>query len=138
MHTYSVALRISGPDLDLTEASDALKLDPTQTRVIGQPIHSSDRVWPESMWEYEVRPAGGVVVWDSLEEGLRTVISTFVPCERELRKYQRRYKVFLWCAHFSASFDGGSTFSPQLLKILGDFGVELILDTYFSNEQESD
>jgi hypothetical protein len=54
MHTYSVALRISGTDVNLAEVSDTLKLKPTQTRVMGQRRDSSNFVWPESMWEYEV------------------------------------------------------------------------------------
>jgi hypothetical protein len=138
MHTYSVALRISGTDLDLAEMSDKLKLKPTQTRVMGQPRYSSNSVWPESMWEYEVRPGQGKVVWDSLEEGLQTIISTFVSREQELRNYQQRYKVFLWCGDFSSSFGGGPTLSPQILKSLADFGVELILQTYVSAEPETE
>lgn len=132
MHTYSVALRIRGTDLDLAEVSDRLKLKPTQTRVKGQPRSSSDDVWRESVWEYEVRPGDGKPDWDSLEDGLQTVISAFASREGELRNFQQRYKVFLWCGHFSSSFDGGPTLPPQILKALADFGVELILDSYSS------
>jgi hypothetical protein len=39
----------------------------------------------------------------------------------------------LWCGHFSSSFGGGPTLSPQILRVLADFGVELILDTYVSD-----
>jgi hypothetical protein len=85
------------------------------------------------MWEYEVRPGEGKVVWDSLEDGLQTLISVFGSRERELRNYQQRYKVFLWCGHFSSSFCGGPTLSPQILSALANFGVELILDTYASD-----
>jgi hypothetical protein len=136
MHSYSVALRISGNDLDLAEVSDTLKLKPTQTRVKGQPRSSSDDVWPESMWEYEVRPGEEKAMWDSLEDGLQTVISAFVSRQTTLRNYQRRYKVFLWCGDFSSSFGGGPTFSPQILKALADFGVELMLETYVSDEPD--
>jgi hypothetical protein len=137
MHSYSVALRISGTDLDLAEVSDTLKLKPTQTRVKGQPRYSSDYIWPESVWEYEVRPGEDKVMWDSLEDGLQTLISAFVLREAALRNYQRRFKVFLWCGDFSSSFGGGPRLSPQILKALGDFGVELILETYFSDEPET-
>jgi hypothetical protein len=86
MHTYSVALRISGTDLDVDEVSAKLRLKPTQTRVIGQPRYSDKSVWSESMWEYDVRPSEGKVVWDSLEDGLRTLLSAFVSREVELRE----------------------------------------------------
>jgi hypothetical protein len=89
------------------------------------------------MWEYEVRPGEDKVMWDSLEDGLQTLISAFVLREAALRNYQRRFKVFLWCGDFSSSFGGGPRLSPQILKALGDFGVELILETYFSDEPET-
>ena len=137
MHTYSVALRISGADLDVADVSAKLRLKPTQTRIIGKP-HSANSVWQESMWEYEVRPGGGKVVWDSLEDGLQTVVSAFVSRESEARDYQQRYSVLLWCGHFSSSFDAGPTLSPKVLKALAEFGVELILDTYFSDEADTE
>jgi hypothetical protein len=137
MHTYSVALRISETDLDLADISAKLRLKPTQTRVIGRP-RSPNSVWPESMWEYEVRPGEGKVVWDSLEDGLQTVISAFVSREGELRNCWQRCKVFLWCGHFSGSFCGRPTLSPQILKALADFGVELILDTYSSYNPDTE
>ena len=90
------------------------------------------------MWEYEVRPGDGKTVWDSLEDGVQTVISAFVSREGELRNFQQRYKVFLWCGHFSSSFCGGPTLSPQILKALADFGVELILDTYSSYDPDAE
>jgi Domain of unknown function (DUF4279) len=133
MHSYSVALRISGTDLDVAEVSATLRLRPTQTRLTGQ-LRSAKSVWPESMWEYEVRPRKDKGGWDSLEDGLRKVISAFVSRKSALRKYQRRFKVFLWCGHFSSSFGGGPTLSPIMLKALGDLGVELILETYFADD----
>jgi hypothetical protein len=90
------------------------------------------------MWEYEVRPGKDKVEWDSLEDGLRKVLSAFVSRKRELRKYQRRFKVFLWCGHFSCSFGGGPTLSPTMLKALGDLGVEFVLQSYFSDEPDTE
>lgn len=134
MHTYSVALRISGTDIDLAEVSDTLKLKPSQTRTMGQPRDSSNFVWPESMWEYEVRPSGSNELWDSLEDGLETLIATFASRVPQLRSYQRGSKVFLWCGHYSSSFGGGPMLSPRILNALGGFGVELMLETYVSDE----
>jgi hypothetical protein len=133
MHNYSVALRICGKDLDLAEVSATLKLNPTQTRLIGQP-RSPKSVWLESMWEYEARPGEDKIFWNSLEDGLRQVVAVFVSRKSGLRKYQRRFKVFLWCGHFSSSFDGGPTLSPTMLKALSGLGVQLILETHFSGE----
>jgi hypothetical protein len=132
MHEYSVALRISGATLDPTEVTTRLGLTPTQVRTAGQP-RSDKSVWDESMWEYEVRPKGRID-WSSLGEGLETVLAVFDSRNEIVRHYQSSFHVFLWCGHFSSSFAGGPTFSPSLLKQLGDFGVELVLDTHFVND----
>jgi hypothetical protein len=129
MHTYSVALRIVGSGLDVAQVSAKLRLQPTQTKVVKQPPDMQ-------LWAYEVCPGNGNTLWDSLEDGLRTLLSVFAGREGELQKYQSGYKVFLWCGHFSSSFDGGPTLSPQMLKALGDFGVELILDTYATSDND--
>jgi hypothetical protein len=134
MHTYTVALRICGTDLDVAEVTSALNLKPTQTRVAGDKRYSSTFKWPDSMWEYEVRPSNGNPEWDSLEDGLQAVLLTFASREKLLRTYNQRFKVFLWCGHFSSSFDGGPTLSVQMLKSLAEFGVELTLDTYTAGE----
>jgi hypothetical protein len=86
------------------------------------------------MWEYEVRPGKDKVAWDSFEDGLRTLHSVFISRKKALLEYQQRFKVFLWCGHFSSSFGGGPTLSPSILTALGDLGVELVLASYFSDE----
>jgi hypothetical protein len=132
MHEYDVALRISGKTLDVTEVTSTLGLKPTQIRIAGQ-RRSEKSVWDESMWEYRVLSSKRMP-WSSLEKGLDRIVSIFRPHQKLLRQYQRRFRVQLFCGHFSSSFDGGPTFSPPLLKVLGNFGVELFLDTYFSDE----
>ena len=131
MHEYSVALRISGVNLDPAEVSARLRLTPTQVRIAGQPRPGGKSIWDESVWEYEVRPDGRTA-WSSIEEGLRALLSEFQSSNQILEHYQSNVHVFLWCGHFSSSFNGGPTFSSTLLKQLGDFGVELYLDTFFS------
>ena len=132
MHEYSVALRINGAKLDPTEVTTRLGLTPTQVRTAGQ-LRSDKSVWNESMWEYEVRPKGKTY-WASLGEGLETVLGAFESRIATVQHYQSASHVFLWCGHFSSSFSGGPTFSPSLLKQLGEFGVELVLDTHFVDD----
>jgi hypothetical protein len=90
------------------------------------------------MWEYEVRPNRNPKRdWSSLEQGLSKIVSAFRSRKRLLRNYQRRFTVCIFCGHFSSSFNGGPTFSPSLLKDLGDLGVELFLDTHASSESSA-
>jgi len=135
MHSYLVALRISGPTLDVADVTAKLSLKPSQTRIAGQSRPGGKSVWDESMWEYEVRPnRNRKRDWSSLEQGLTKIVSAFRSRKRLLRNYQRRFKVCIFCGHFSSSFNGGPAFSPPLLKELGNLGVELFLDTYSSSD----
>jgi len=90
-------------------------------------------MWDKALWELEVFPEGRTD-WDSLEAGLAALLKIFVPQTRALQEYSKKHDVFVWCGHFSSSFDGGPHLSPEILKALGEFGMPLWLDTYFSNK----
>jgi hypothetical protein len=94
-------------------------------------------MWKESMWAYEVKPGNGGREWHSLEQGLQSLLSMFASRQPTLREYQQRFKVSVFCGHFTSSFNGGPTLSPSLLEQLSDFGIELFLDTYSSDESAS-
>ena len=131
MHTYTVSLRISSPALDVTQVTKELTLAPTQTRQVGE-RKSADTVWDKALWELEVFPKRRSD-WDSLEVGLDALLKIFVPRAKALHDFGKKHDVFIWCGHFSSSFDGGPHLSAQILKALGDFGVPLRLDTYLSD-----
>ena len=129
MHSYLVSLRISGEALDPSQITTDLGLEPTQVRYKGQ-RRGPNSIWEEALWEYEAQPTNGARDWRSLEDGSQVLLSVFDSRQRSLREYQQKFKVFLFCGHFTSSFDGGPTFSPALLERLGEFEVELYLDTY--------
>ena len=137
MHSYLVSLRISGQTLKPSTITSELGMEPTQIRIKGQPRPGGGSTWDESLWEYEAKASDGRPDWHSLEEGLQTLVSAFASRQTTLREYQQRFKVSLFCGHFTSSFDGGPTLSPSLLEVLADFGVELFLDTYRSGEAAS-
>jgi hypothetical protein len=132
MHEYSIALRISGTELNPVEITTNLELIPTQVRNRGE-RRSDKSNWAESMWEYAAR-GNGETFWSSLEEGLDALLLDFQRRIDAVRHYQKTFDVALWCGHFSSSFDGGPLLSPALLKRLGEFGVALYIDTYFFEE----
>src|ERR1700757_1599516 len=129
-HKYTVELRIWGDTLDSDEVSRDLGLQPCQTRKAGMTRFPgrTDRV---GMWAYS-GPPGSPTEWASLEEALRHVIDHLWPHREKLAKYAAMSNLVWWCGHFQSSFDGGPTLSPALLKTLGEFGVELYIDNYFS------
>ena len=137
MHNYTVALRIwaDGEVLDLEGITNNLGITPTDTRRLGE-YRSSSSVWTQSMWGYSADPSNEPKNWDSLEEGLSALLNIFMPLKKKIDEYAKKCHVNLWCGHFTSSFDGGPTLSPEILKKLGDFGVELFLDSYSSSDEE--
>jgi len=132
MHTFTVALRISGRSLDAIKATKDLGITPTQTRIAGE-RRGANSTWDETMWEWETHPDNGGD-WHSLEQGLAVLLNVFIPKRETLQKYRQEHSVYIWCGHFSSSFDDGPRFSAELLKSLGDFGTEFWIDTYFHSE----
>jgi len=133
-HRYTVEFRIWGDTLDSDEVSRDLGLQACQTRTAGMSRFPgrTDR----GMWAYS-GPAGSPTEWASLEEGLTHVIKHLWPHRERLAKYAATSELVWWCGHFQSSFDGGPTLSPALLKRLGEFGVVLYIDNYFSPPESS-
>ena len=127
MHKYTVALRISGETLDAPALTQALGIEPTHAVRVGEARLRGLAQKP--LWSFEVFPTGSGE-WDSLEDGLQALLRVFASRIATIRQLQQQFEVFLWCGHFSSSFDGGPRLSAQMLKTLGDFGVELYLDSY--------
>ena len=132
MHEYAVEFRIYGKELDPAAVTDDLALHPKQVRRVGEERGNAS-IWQESMWSYDGFPQGeSAKSWDSLDEALVFVLQKLWPLRSKLEEYKQRHKVILWCGHFQSSFDGGPTLSPSTLKMLGEFGVEMFIDNYFS------
>lgn len=130
MHTYTAEFRIWSEKeaLDLGAISEDLGIAPTNTRQRGGARSPSSR-FAESMWGYEVC-AGRE--WEDLDDALDALLKVLMPLKSKIRGYCLKYDVVLWCGHFTSSFDGGPTFSVDLLQKLADLGIPLQLDTYCS------
>jgi Domain of unknown function (DUF4279) len=128
MHTYTVSLRISSAELDAAQVTKELGLAPTQTRMVGE-RKSADEVWDKALWELEVFPKGRTD-WDSLEVGLATLLKIVLPQQKAIEEYSKNHDVFIWCGHFTSSFDGGPYLSAEILRALGEFGAPLWFDAY--------
>lgn len=86
------------------------------------------------MWAFDVlHEEGGE--WASLSDALSALIQQFRPIQDRLHAYAAKNALYIWCGHFSSSFDGGPVLSSVLLKALGEFGAELVFDTYFETSK---
>ncbi len=136
MHRYTVELRIVGTDLDPEQVTNDLGILATRIRRKGEPRSKTSK-WAESTWAFEVLPPGQDD-WSSLEDGLNALLGVAFPIRSRLGQYSATNRIFLWCGHFTSSFDGGPVLTPKLLKSLADMGVELILETHCVNDSEAE
>jgi len=134
-----VQFRISGKNLDPSEITRQLGLEPNQVRLAGG-RRSQNQVWQESLWSYDgsANPTDPSKEWTSLEEGLLYVLGKLSSKKDLIQGYARSFEVIWWCGHFQSGFDGGPTLSVSLLKLLADFGVPLFIDNYFRSEDAGD
>lgn len=134
MHEYTIEFRICGNDLNVSAVTDELALEPSLVRNVGE-RRSETTKWEEALWSYNGFPASvGSKSWKSLEEGLTFVLERLWPLRQKIDTYKGKFKLILWCGHFQSVANGGPTLSPEILKRLGEFGVELFIDNYFSED----
>lgn len=133
-HEYTVEFRILSATLDPAEITRELGLQPCQVRLEGTPVpgSTSSRLH-QGMWAYD---GDERIDWQSLSDGLNFMLDKLWPHREAIAKYKANGRLIWWCGNFQSSFDGGPTFSPDLLKRLGEFGAELYIDNYFSPSTE--
>ena len=131
MHEYTVELRITGAELVPSAVTQALGLEPSSVREIGE-RRSEGKVWEEALWGYNGFPTDTPSYWTSVEEGLTFLLDRLEALRSEVFNYQQKFDVVWWCGHFQSGFDGGPTLSATLMRRLGEFGVDLYIDNYFT------
>lgn len=133
MHTYTVEFRIEGQTFVPSDATNKLGLQPCQVRdgfVVGK-----GRNQGIALWSYDGNPSESTHEWHSLESGLLYVLERLLPKQDLIKANFGEFDMYWWCGHFQQSFDGGPTFSTELLRKLADFGVPVILENYFSGPE---
>ncbi len=129
---YKVCLRICGEALNTGEITRELGIEPTKVVEVGDKGPLGPAQIPVRMWQ--TRTEDGSENWSELEAGLRQIINVYGRRKQALAKLQQRWEVLLFCGYFTDEL-GGPTLSPDVLKGLGDLGVELFLDTYLFTPQ---
>lgn len=130
---YTVELRIAGVGVMPDQISSELGLAPSQTRFAGE-SKGKGRTYTQGLWAYSaVNGELGRNEWSSLEKALSSILSTLADKKEAIAAYSRTYDVHWWCGQFQSSFEGGFTLSVDLLRELSNFGVELVLETYWAD-----
>ena len=132
-HAYTVELRFSGDQLEPSEISARLNLQPSNALSHSQNQSATRKRRP--YWAYNGQgEVGFQPEWTSLEDGLEFLLKNLSSRKAEIIALARQFDGIWWCGHFQASFDGGPTLSPKLLIEIGSYGIPLSIDNYFSDE----
>lgn len=132
MHEYTVELRITGAELVPATITQALGIEPSLVRQVGE-RRSEEKAWHQAVWTYNGFSADTPKSWASLEDGLTFLLDRLEPLRSQINEYKRKYDAVWWCGHFQSSFDGGPTLSANVMRRLADFGVDLYVDNYFAD-----
>jgi hypothetical protein len=132
-HAYTVELSFYGDQLDPSEISACLNLQPSGSLSQSQIQLTTRKRRP--YWGYNGQGEMGFQLeWACLEEGLEFLLKNLRSRKPEILTLARQFDAAWWCGHFQTSFDGGPTLSPKLLTEIGSFGIPLSIDNYFSGE----
>lgn len=133
---YTVEFRIHGTDLNIASVTEQLRLEPSLVRNVGDHRSKTTR-WEQGMWSYNGNPdSAACVTWSSLEDGLVFVLEKLWPVKNEIDTLKEKYEVTFWCGHFHSGPNDSIRLSPDILMKLGDFGVELFIDSYSSMDAD--
>jgi Domain of unknown function (DUF4279) len=125
---------IAGDDLDEAEVSRKLGLQPLVFLKKGEPLGPKRRR-QHSVWSFDVRPSPDNPEWQSLEDGLRSLVERLLPLKDDLRELRQRYSTEAYCGHFGTGFGGGPSISAETLRLLADLGLTLTIKTYWGDNQ---
>jgi len=132
-HAYTVELRFSGNQLEPSEISDRLNLQPSNA--FGQMQSQLTEKRRRPYWAYDGKgEIGFQPEWACLEDGFEFLLKILNSRKLEIIALARQFDGVWWCGHFQASFNGGPVLSPKLLTEIGGYGIPLSIDTYFSDE----
>jgi hypothetical protein len=95
MHEYSVEFRISGAELVPANLTQALRLEPSLVREVGE--RRGKGVWAEALWGYNAFPSGTPKSWAPLEDGLTFLLDRLEPLRTQIDSYKQKYDTVWWC-----------------------------------------
>lgn len=131
--SFTVEFRIYGKALNPDAITDMLQLKPCQVALAGSRLGS--RTIQEAMWAFNgfEDDQANTPEWATLEEGLTFVLNKLWSRREIISHCSGATRLIWWCAHFQTVFDSGITLSAPLLARLSEFGADLFIDNYFSD-----
>lgn len=138
-HTYSIALRFFGKNLDSDKISTKLNLLPTYSLTQADIDKRPMKLKRTPHWNFTGKGINGFQdEWENLEEGLNFLFNILGSKKSQITELSKEFNSVWWIGHFQNSFDGGYTLSPETLYELSEFQIPMYVDNYFSDEWEEE
>jgi hypothetical protein len=134
MTEISVALKIADFDLKAEDISSIVGLNPTHSFMKGERYYLNtqrgkvEKEYPNSFWEYRVS--------FKIEDWTQNIIDKFideviVPRQETLKKIADKYYIELFIGiRYRNEANPSYHFKANQLRVLGEIGMELDIDTY--------
>ncbi|MGO1068314.1 DUF4279 domain-containing protein [Lysobacter sp. CA199] len=136
LHHTTACLRIWGEDLIPDEVSALLGTQPSQSQIKGETIWvckrtGRERIAQTGSWRLkaEDREPG------DLEAQIEALFAQLSDDPAVWAQLQSRFELDLFCGLFMGSSNDGEGIGSRNLRLLGERGIELILDIYDPSEQ---
>lgn len=124
---FRAALRISGERLQPAEISSLLGLEPSRTRLPGEPRSSnSNLVWSHALWCLESQLSDDRDPVDHLH----WLLNLLEPKAALLQDLSGKFHLDFFCGFSSANGQGGFTLDPATLQRIARLGIPFTLDLY--------
>lgn len=121
-----VSLRVFGENLVPDEVSSLLHCQPTQSWCKGQVSSSGQHVRKNGAWFLRVEASEP----ENLDGQLASLFARMTSDPEAWATLAQRFDVDLFCGLFLASSNEGLSISPDILRQLGERGIEFSLDIY--------
>lgn len=136
-HTYTVALRFYGENLDPNKITEKLNLRPSRSLSQAEIDTKKSERKRLPIWSFDGKGEIGFQdEWENLEQGLNFLLSLLHPNKANIIELSQEFTALWFIGHFQNSFDGGYTLSPKIMKELSEYEAILDVDNYFTWAEE--
>ena len=132
-HEYSISLTIRGEQVDPAAVTTLLGTKPTRAWVKGEQLRPRCPA-KSSGWVFTLHPREAEREWTNLSDGLMQALEQFEAHRTDIQCLAKQCEVCWVVGHFQSTSSGGWMFSPELLRKLAEFGIDIGFDNYFHHD----
>ncbi len=134
---FSITFRITSEDLVPDEITKHLRCEPDEAHQKGKPILRRDgtlmRIARSGAWKLILKPED-TDEWDP-GEAMMLIMRRLPASVRLWQRLTKKYKIDFFVGLSMESKNKGFVLSPEVMKYLGDRGIETGFDVYYGRQK---